>query len=504
MERRPTIFETSDLVPSIRAWLARTREIGLPNGPAPEEVSLRAIRLVERLRRETLKPIVSALEPDSDVPDVLHAMIEIHEQNRDLASKANLLDLGRAYELVSDIAWEDEFSERTEMLARLSFLAWNQCRLLDDYPSARMWQSRCAEHTLSQEHVRNFISLRFAERSRELTERFLRDEPVLLTACDRLERERNRVPAEVAVEGEALYGWLDEFALTRDSDSELNHYLAASVAVSVGGARNHLYDRLDDKWADRAQLHIEKCNGSAPLAAVLEHLRLSSLYQRYKSSTEVAEACERLIRRLESLGMAEGACRTRYLLGVVWQELGEYDRASRYLMMARTDATGLGDSIVASLALSTNAQILGVRGHMIDGLSAGKEALEVAVAAGCEWAVGYAQGSIGELLRDSGRLEESIDAYATALRSYEKAEHPARIAYMRVVLAEALLIADRSAEAASEILAALPLLEENKLGREGVAALALLREALQRQQADPVALRQLREQLQLLHIKGKL
>jgi hypothetical protein len=72
------------------------------------------------------------------------------------------------------------------------------------------------------------------------------------------------------------------------------------------------------------------------------------------------------------------------------------------------------------------------------------------------------------------------------------------------VLAETLLLAGRSADGASEIVIALPVIERYRLTREAVAAIAILREAIHRQQTDPEALRQLREQLDIMRQERKL
>jgi hypothetical protein len=69
-------------------------------------------------------------------------------------------------------------------------------------------------------------------------------------------------------------------------------------------------------------------------------------------------------------------------------------------------------------------------------------------------------------------------------------------AYVRIVLAETLLASGREGEATLEIIAALPVIEELELVQEGVAAVALLRESLRRQKADPEALKALRVQIQ--------
>jgi len=71
-----------------------------------------------------------------------------------------------------------------------------------------------------------------------------------------------------------------------------------------------------------------------------------------------------------------------------------------------------------------------------------------------------------------------------------------REAYLRIVLAEALLQGGRSAEAELELRTALPTIEREKMVPEGVAAIALLRESVRQRKTDPKALSAVREYLQ--------
>jgi hypothetical protein len=70
-------------------------------------------------------------------------------------------------------------------------------------------------------------------------------------------------------------------------------------------------------------------------------------------------------------------------------------------------------------------------------------------------------------------------------------------AYVRIVLAETLIALSRNREAEWQIAAALPTVEDQRMVPEGFAAVALLRDSVKRGKADPVALRQLREELRV-------
>jgi hypothetical protein len=68
-------------------------------------------------------------------------------------------------------------------------------------------------------------------------------------------------------------------------------------------------------------------------------------------------------------------------------------------------------------------------------------------------------------------------------------------AYLRVVLAETLIAAQKEPEAVAELLKALPVLSRERVVPAAIAAIGLLRESLARQKVDPLLLRRLRESL---------
>ncbi|MGE5412931.1 MAG: hypothetical protein ACM3NW_02060, partial [Syntrophomonadaceae bacterium] len=108
----------------------------------------------------------------------------------------------------------------------------------------------------------------------------------------------------------------------------------------------------------------------------------------------------------------------------------------------------------------------------------------------------------GEILRDRGRLAEAIPSYRLAVAAYASAGMMAFEAYVRILLAETLLVAGEDRDALLEILKALPIIESLGLVREGVAAVALLRESLSRQKADHQALVTLKRELKELSQKS--
>jgi tetratricopeptide (TPR) repeat protein len=243
--------------------------------------------------------------------------------------------------------------------------------------------------------------------------------------------------------------------------------------------------------------------GAAPLMAAIEHARLITLYQN-RAYAQVRADSQALIRRFESLGMIDKALRARLLRGRALKELGEWEEAIGWLEEVHAEAMRSGDLLVGALALCDRSEMLSGQGHFNDAIAACRDAIELASQSDCGWVVANVQGTLGELLRDRGDLHSSIDAYTASVRSYEELEMWPLAAYTRVVLAESMLLAGLPAKALSMVVAALPVIERENLTHEAVAAIGILREAIRRQQADPHALGQLREQLQRMRGEGGL
>jgi hypothetical protein len=102
---------------------------------------------------------------------------------------------------------------------------------------------------------------------------------------------------------------------------------------------------------------------------------------------------------------------------------------------------------------------------------------------------------LAETLQRNGRLEAAIDSYRGAVNDLVELGIVTRAAYLRIVLAGALLEAGRSREAEWEIKKALPTIGAQRMVPEGFAAIALLRESVKQRRTDPRALLDLRNHL---------
>jgi hypothetical protein len=105
------------------------------------------------------------------------------------------------------------------------------------------------------------------------------------------------------------------------------------------------------------------------------------------------------------------------------------------------------------------------------------------------------KATVAGTCRDTGQFAIAADLFREAISEYGALSLNTQTAYIRILLAETLLLAGRPREAEIEILAAIPTIEKERMVEEGFTALKLLRESVERSQTDTASLRALRERL---------
>jgi tetratricopeptide (TPR) repeat protein len=101
------------------------------------------------------------------------------------------------------------------------------------------------------------------------------------------------------------------------------------------------------------------------------------------------------------------------------------------------------------------------------------------------------QWTVGDALRAQRKLPAAIQAYRDAQEAFQKLEMRADVASLHLVIADLLLELGQERQAEWEVCAALPVIDEEKMVPEGLAAYGLLRTSLQRKQINRQALRDL-------------
>ncbi len=476
----------------------------MATGPSQADSRRKAAAVRKKLPPAYEARFVSELERDSELPDTLHALVELLESSIGTRETRFLHEISAGWDLVASASWEDECCERDDLLARIAFLGWDYCREYRTYQETEEWRRRCVEHSLAQPHVRQFLALEPEERSPGLMRRFLSEWPVLLAACDRLERERNRSPKLVESDALSLYLWLSSCPAQVGKQSELREYFLAYAALRVTTSLQYLGgDAHWNEWFARTNAHVERANGAEPLRQLVRFAHLSYLHVKGEPSI-VLESIGEVIRRFQELGMTDRELSARFLESMALKDIGRLDEALIKLLEVRTMAASIADDLVLGLALAQSSQIHSELGESAKAEELAFEALPISLRSGCPWAVADVQAGLGEVLRNQADFERSIQGYRAGVAILQRAGMNAKVAYIRVILAESLLLAGRHDESAVEILNALPTIERECLNKEAVAAIAILREAMRRHSSDSGALRTLQASLQRMRDEGRL
>lgn len=189
--------------------------------------------------------------------------------------------------------------------------------------------------------------------------------------------------------------------------------------------------------------------------------------------------------------MHDDALKCMFLEGSAYSEAGETRKAVETYSAALADATRLGNGTLVATALTNLARSHTELGETEKALSFAHRALPLLKQLGNEVALVKLRWTIGELLRMQGKRSAALEAYRQAQSDAREVGMRGDQAALHLVVADLLLEAGQEAQAEWEIRAALPIIDEEKMVPEGIAALSLLRESLRRRQIDKQALRDL-------------
>ena len=157
----------------------------------------------------------------------------------------------------------------------------------------------------------------------------------------------------------------------------------------------------------------------------------------------------------------------------------------------RTEAATLSNDRLAAIASQNVFQIHAFLGDTEAALAEAENAISALKRLDNRVGLAKLQLGLGYLLRSSGRLQDSINAFRRSQCDFAQIGMQADVAATHLVLADLLLDANQPAQAEWEIRAALPVIDELKLVPEGIAAFSLLRDSIRRRQIDRQALRSL-------------
>lgn len=339
-----------------------------------------------------------------------------------------------------------------------------------------------------------FLAVEFAHRP-AASWAALENPDVTLSVLSALKTQANGSPEKVHREAESLYEYLKAEPSIGLFDEK--HYFLGEAAL-IAGNTARLLGRFEtaETWLEIADHSFRNTINAAPMLARVSHARLVVRHELRRFS-QVLAVLPSVIEDFVSFGMETDALKARFLEALTLKEIGESDKSLTCLLGMR-DSFGVEDASFRALVLTNIAEEYARRSEPEKSLQAYQQALKAVEETGEPIAAAQLKGSIGEAYRSHGEYRESVDCFRAAIAGFSSLGMETRVAYLRVVLAECLLAAGRNREAEWEILAALPIIEDQKMVAEGLAAVSLLRQSVAQRRTDPAALAELRQNLRTI------
>ena len=343
--------------------------------------------------------------------------------------------------------------------------------------------------------AREYLSTPEEDRALELRKETLSNCDVLLAICKVLRETLDSGPALVVNEASALYRWLTDPASAVGMFDEREYLLGETALIAAIGSRLQSKLTEAERWLDRSDAAFRHTVNPAPSAAgiAFERLALRFAGGRFEETLELLPS---LKASFNKLGMDLQTAKVQFLEAITLKALGKVGEHFA-LLQALEETPSVRDTP------SLHGQVLvhigdheTVLGQFEAAARTYEKALPIVMRGNRPIALCELKWCIGDSYREQGSLVRAIEAYRVAKNDYQALGFQAMAARISLVIAESLLALGRDREAEWEILAALPIIDEERMAPEGLAAVALLRESVGRRKTDPNALRELRERLQ--------
>jgi tetratricopeptide (TPR) repeat protein len=230
-------------------------------------------------------------------------------------------------------------------------------------------------------------------------------------------------------------------------------------------------------------------NASSNIARLAyQKLALATEERRFD---EVLEAAPLWASSFQKLGLAEGALKCLFLEANALRETGQVQRAIEVSERICTGAEEIRNEHLLNLALTALAHFHSLVGNLKEALVYAQKALPYLQKTHNRVHLAKLRWTVGDILREQGNKPEALESYRSALLESEEIGIRGDVVALHLVIADLLLDASMDRQAEWEVRAALPIIDEEQMVPEGMAALGLLRESLRHRQLDRGALREL-------------
>jgi len=317
------------------------------------------------------------------------------------------------------------------------------------------------------------------------------DEPeTLLAVCGRLRDQLESSPASVRDDADFLYRFIEKPKRAIGLFDERDYFLGETALI--GGTACRILFRRDDarRWFDRAEAAFRHTLNAVAEWSRVAYQRLALRLEEHQLD-EVLELAPSLVASFEKLEMHKDALKCRFLEAVALKEGDRLSEAGDLFRRICQDAETVGSDKLLAIASYNLLQIHGFLGQAEEAMVEAARALPILRRLNNRVGIAKLHWGLAYLLRSQGRLAESLDAFRAAQTEFSEIGMRADVAAVHLVLADVLLELGQDSQATLEVLAALPVIEEEKMVPEGMAAFSLLRESVRQQRINRQALRDL-------------
>jgi tetratricopeptide (TPR) repeat protein len=329
-----------------------------------------------------------------------------------------------------------------------------------------------------------------AERSDQARALGLHDPELLLCVGEILRTRIDGAPATVREDAVFFYDFIEAAQEPVGLHDEKEYFLG-EFALTVATCARILF-RIEEakSWLQRAEANFALTHNANVHWARVAYQRMALAVEERRFE-EVLNLGPRWAQTFARLDMPEESLKCRFLEGAVRWELGEFSKAIEINKSICQQAEQIGSKRLLSQAVGNLVRYFAVTGETDEALACARKALPILREVGDRIHFVKLQWSMGDLLRKQGQRAIAVETYRQAQTEARDLGLRGDLAALHLVIADLLIEAGQEAQAEWEIRAALPIIDEEKMVPEGIAALSLLRESLRRRQIDKQALREL-------------
>jgi tetratricopeptide (TPR) repeat protein len=486
-------LDEREFVSRAAAWAAAENLSTIDTGLAPEEAVRRAREFQRMLRDRQGSPPEEAL--GDEAIDVLHGACWLLENPGDEMTLHVLQDAALLYEFILTATLsEPDFDERFELLSKCALTAWRAARRANEINACTEWSRKLASHASASSpdciEAEGILVIPIDQRAVELSG-FIVTAEHLLYLLARLSEKRETAPLRVRDEAEFFYRFLAKAGEFGGSADEREYFMGELALIAGTGCRH--ISRWDEArvWFDRAESGFRLTANALGEISRVAYQRLA-LQIEERQLSGVLDLAPPLGGTFERLGMPEEALKCRFLEGIALAENGRVLEGVEAFERICEAAEKIGNQKLLALAYTNLTHYFGLLGNSAKAIEALRKAIPVLKLMDDRVALAKVQWGLANLFRATNQIEVSIETYRLAQQEFARIGMRADVAALRLVVADLLLESGKDQEAMSEVLAALPAIDQHKMVHEGFAALSLLRESLRQQKINRQALRDLR------------